>query len=175
MPFSCMSNPLQKDQASNSAYSICSPFPGRTHLRHSLLPPWKHCTTRLEEQHGLSQAITTSDLPDNYVIKAHVVTSVVEMVRRLVSEDERRANRHGEAFSRTQAIQRALISVNRTTTSMEVRGTRQDIQLRAGYTTYYKYEHLYETFHGDEAQIAASFRRSTFRIPRMSAAQFHFI
>jgi hypothetical protein len=58
---------------------------------------------------------------------------------------------------------------------MEVRGTRQDIQLRAGYTTYYKYEHLYETFHGDEAQIAASFRRSTFRIPRMSAAQFHFI
>jgi hypothetical protein len=130
---------------------------------------------QIEEQHGISQAATTHDLPDSYVIKARVVTSVVEMVRRLVSEDERRANRHGEAFSRKQAIQRALSIVNRTTIGMEVRGTRQDIQLHAGYTSYYKYEHLYETFHGDEARIAASFRRSTFRIPRLSAAQFHFI
>jgi len=58
---------------------------------------------------------------------------------------------------------------------MEVRGTCRDIQLQAGLSSYYKYEHLYETYAGDEAQIAASFRRSTFRLPRLNAAQFHFI
>jgi transposase InsO family protein len=58
---------------------------------------------------------------------------------------------------------------------MEVRGTSQDIKLHAGLTTYYKYERLYATYQGDEAQIAASFRRSTFRLPHMSPAQFHFI
>lgn len=130
---------------------------------------------QIEEQHGVSQATTTHDLPDNYVIKAHIVTSVVEMVRRLVSDEERRAKLHGEAFSRKQAIQRALISVNRTTIQMEIKGTCRDIQLRAGVSSFYKYERLYETYSGDEAQIAASFRRSTFRIPRLNAAQFHFI
>jgi hypothetical protein len=130
---------------------------------------------QIEEQHGISQATTTHDLPDNYVIKAHIVTSVVEMVRRLVSDEERRAKLHGEAFSRKQAIQRALISVNRTTIHMEIKGTCRDIQLQAGLSSFYKYERLYETSCGDEAQIAASFRRSTFRLPRLNAAQFHFI
>ena len=130
---------------------------------------------QIEEQHGISQATTTHDLPDNYIIKARIVTSVVETVRRLVSDEERRAKRHGEALSHKQAIQRALISVNRTTIRMEVRGTCRDIQLQAGLSSYYKYERLYETYAGDEAQIAASFRRSTFRLPRLNAAQFHFI
>jgi hypothetical protein len=130
---------------------------------------------QIEEQHGISQATTTSDLPDNYVIKARVITSVVEMVRRIVSEDERRANMYDEAISRKQAIQRALSAVNTTVIRMEVRGTCRDVQLQAGLSTYYKYERLYDTYSGDEAQIAASFRRSTFRLPRLEAAQFHFI
>ncbi len=58
---------------------------------------------------------------------------------------------------------------------MEVKGTSQEIKLHAGLTSYYKYERLYDTYHGDEAQIAASFRRSTFRLPHMSPAQFHFV
>ncbi|GHO71698.1 hypothetical protein KSC_105900 [Ktedonobacter sp. SOSP1-52] len=111
----------------------------------------------------------------SYVIKARLVTSVVEMTRRLVASDERRAKTRGEASSHQQAIRRALISVNKTTIQMQVKKTSQNIKLQAGLTTYYKYERLYEAFHGDEAQIAASFRRATFRLPRMSAAQFHFI
>src|SRR6266496_845967 len=130
---------------------------------------------QIEERYGRTPGTTTHDLPVSYVIKARIVTSVVEMVRRLVSEDERRAKARSEAISHQQAIRRALISVNKTTIRMQVTGTSQDIKLQAGLTTYYKYERLYETFHGDEAQIAASFRRATFRLPRMSAAQFHFI
>ena len=118
---------------------------------------------------------TTYDLPDSYVIKARIVTSVVETVRKLVSEDERRANIRGETISHYQAICRALLTVNKTIIRMELRGTSQDIKLHAGPTSYYKYERLYETYHGDEAQIAASFRRSTFRLPHMSPAQFHFV
>ncbi len=130
---------------------------------------------QIEERYGLSQGTMTHDLPDSYVIKARIVTSVVETVRRLVSEDERRAKARGEAISHKQAIRRALATVNKTTIRMELRGTSQEIDLHAGFTTYYKYERLYETSHGDEAQIAASFRRATFRLPRMRSAQFHFI
>jgi hypothetical protein len=130
---------------------------------------------QIEERYGLTQGTITHDLPESYVIKARVVTSVVEMVRRLVLEDERRANACGEAISHQQAIRRALLAVNKITIHMQIRGTSQEIKLHAGLTTYYKYERLYETAHGDEAQIAASFRRATFRLPRMSAAQFHFI
>ncbi len=130
---------------------------------------------QIEERYGLVLGTTTHDLPDSYVIKAHIVTSVVETVRKLVSEDERRAKVRGETISHYQAICRALLTVNKTIIRMELRGTSQDIKLHAGPTSYYKYERLYETYHGDEAQIAASFRRSTFRLPHMSPAQFHFV
>jgi hypothetical protein len=130
---------------------------------------------QIEEQYGHALGATTDDLPESYVIKARIVINVVEMVRRLVSEDERRATMHGEAIFHQQAIRRALESVNKTTIRMQIKGTNQDIKLQAGLTTYYKYERLYATFHGDEAQIAASFRRATFRLPRMGPAQFHFV
>ena len=129
----------------------------------------------LEEQYGHALGATTHDLPDSYVIKARAITSIVETVRRLVSEDERRAALRGEAILHKQAILRALSSVNKMSISMEIKGTSQEIELHAGLTTYYKYERLYDTYHGDEAQIATSFRRATFRLPRMSPAQFHFI
>jgi Mu transposase, C-terminal len=130
---------------------------------------------QIEERYDGALGTTTHDLPASYVIKARIVTSVVEMVRRLVESDERRANVRGEAISHQQAIRRALLCVNKTTIQMQVGGTSQHIKLHAGLTTYYKYERLYETAQGDEAQIAASFRRATFRLPRMRAAQFHFI
>jgi len=93
----------------------------------------------------------------------------------IVSEDERRAKARKEPISHYQAICRALLTVNKTIIRMEVKGTSQEIKLHAGPTSYYTYERLYETYHGDEAQIAASFRRSTFRLPHMSPAQFHFV
>jgi len=130
---------------------------------------------QIEERYGFSQGTTTHDLPDSYVITARTITSIVGTVRRLVSKAEQRAKARGESMSREQAIRRALLTVNKTTIRMEVRGTLQDIQLHAGLTSYYKYERLYDIYQGDEAQIAASFRRSTFRLPRMSPAQIHFV
>jgi hypothetical protein len=130
---------------------------------------------QVEERYGYALGTTTHDLPNSFVIKARIITSVVETVRRLISEDQRRAKARGEPMSREQAIRRALLTVNKTIIRMEIRGTSQEIKLHAGLTSYYKYERLYETSHGDEAQIAASFRRSTFRLPHMSPAQFHFI
>ncbi|HEY1354365.1 MAG TPA: hypothetical protein VGF67_32550, partial [Ktedonobacteraceae bacterium] len=130
---------------------------------------------QIEERYGLVLGTTTHDLPDSYVIKARIVTRVVEMVRKLVLVDEQRAQMRGEAIAHQQAIRRALLAVNKTAIRMEVRGTSQDIKLHAGLTSYYKYERLYDTYQGDEAQIAVSFRRSTFRLPQMSPAQFHFV
>src|SRR5260221_3601187 len=138
-------------------------------------PTLKVLHQQIEEQYGNAPGAMTHDLPDSFVIKARITTNVVEMVRRLVSEDERRAKMRGEALSRKQAIRRALLAVNKTAICMEIRGTSQDIQLRAGLTSYYKYERLYDTYQGDEAQIAASFRRSTFRLSRITPAQLHFV
>lgn len=130
---------------------------------------------QIEEQYSHTLGATTHDLPDSYVIKARAITSIVETVRRMVSEDERRAKVHSEVILRKQAILRALSFISKTSIRMEIKGTSQEIELHAGLTTYYKYERLYDTYHGDEAQIATSFRRATFRLPRMSTAQFHFI
>ena len=130
---------------------------------------------QIEERYGLVQGTMTHDLPDSFVIKARIVTSVVETVRRLVESDERRAKAQGESMSREQAIRRALLTVNKTIIRMEIRGTSQHIRLHAGLTSYYKYARLYDTYQGDEAQIAACFRRSTFRLPRMNSAQIHFV
>src|SRR5260370_26769486 len=90
---------------------------------------------QIEERYGRISGTITGDLPMSYVIKARIVTSVVEMTRRLVESDERRAKTRGEAISHQQAIRRALISVNKTTIQVQVKGTSQDIKRQAGLTT----------------------------------------
>lgn len=100
---------------------------------------------QVEACYGATSGTVTHDLPESYVIKARIVTTVVAMVRRLVSEDERRAKARDEAISHQQAIRRALIAVNKTTIQIQVRETSQEIERCAGLTTYYKYERLYAT------------------------------
>ena len=130
---------------------------------------------QLEDMYGIMSPATTHDLPDNYIIKARIIITVVETVRQLVAESERRATLRGEPISRTQAIGRALAMVNTITIQVQVKGIIQDHKLHASRAVYYKYVKLYDTYHGNEAAIAVSFRRATFRLPQMSKAQFHFI
>jgi hypothetical protein len=59
---------------------------------------------QLEELYGITSTVFTHDLPDNYVIKARIIITVVETARRLLAENERRATLRGEPISRTQAI-----------------------------------------------------------------------
>ncbi len=68
----------------------------RTSLSAPLFAPTPEALhQQIEEQYGLVQGTTTHDLPDSYVIRARIVISVVEMVRKLVS---RRANHHNTAW-----------------------------------------------------------------------------
>ena len=130
---------------------------------------------QIEEVYGITSTVCTHDVPDNYVIKARIIITVVETVRRLISEEMRQAALRGETVLRTQAIGRALATVNKTTIHLPLKGIIQQHQLHASRAVYYKYVKLYDTYHGNEAAIAASFRRATFRLPQMSKAQFHFI
>ena len=130
---------------------------------------------QLEEIYGITSTVFTHDLPDNSVIKACIIITVVETVRRLVTEERRRAALRGETVLRTQAIGRALETVNKTTLQVQVKGSRSAHRLHISRAAYYKYVNLYDTYHGNEAAIAASFRRATFRLPQMSQAQIHFI
>jgi len=129
----------------------------------------------VEECHAVATSAPTDDLPANYLIKARIITTVVEMVGRLISEDERRAAARGEPLSRTQAIRRALEMVNKTTIQVQVKDTTYERRLQVSRAAYYKYSSLYDAYHGDESAIATSFRRATFRLSQMSQAQFHFI
>ena len=115
-----------------------------------------------------------SALPETYVFKAQMIVQVVAMVTRLVQEDERRARARKEAWSRTHAVQRALATCNGTTIRIQVKDITQEHILHVGLSTYYKYDRLYRTYAGDTTRIAASFRRATFRLSRMSQAQLHF-
>jgi Mu transposase-like protein len=130
---------------------------------------------QIEEVYGITSTVFTHDVPDNYLIKARIIITVVETVRRLVSEETRQAALRGETVLRTQAIGRALATVNKTTIHLPLKGTIQQHQLHASRAVYYKYVKLYDTYHGNEAALAASFRRATFRLSQMSKAQFHFI
>src|SRR5712692_8630397 len=130
---------------------------------------------QIEELYGITSTVFTHDVPDNYVIKARIIITVVETVRRMISEETRQAALRGETVLRTQAIGRALATVNKTPIHLQVKGSIQQHQLHASRAVYYKYVKLYDTYHGNEAAIAASFRRATFRLPQMSQAQFHFI
>ncbi len=130
---------------------------------------------QVEDRYALRSTATTDDLPDNYLIKARIITTVVETVGRLLAEEERRAALRGEPLGRTQALHRALGTVNATTIQVQVNGITDVRRLHASRAVYYKYRRLYDTYQGHEAAIATSFRRGTFRLPQMRQAQLHFI
>ena len=135
-------------------------------------------TRQIEERYAsLAEpgAVLAHDLPSNFVMKAQLITRIVETVKRLISEEEQRAQARGEPFSQTQALRRALATCNGSQIAVQVNGQDKEHIIHVGLTTYYKYERLYTLYQGDEAQIAASFHRSTFRLSHLSHAQFHFI
>lgn len=135
-------------------------------------------TKQIEERYASSAesgAVLAHDLPDNFAMRAQLVTRIVETVKRLVSEEEQRAQARGEPFSQTQALRRALATCNGSRVAVRVNGQHKEHIIHVGLTSYYKYERLYTLYQGDEAQIAASFHRSTFRLSQMNRAQFHFI
>lgn len=116
-----------------------------------------------------------AELPTSFLVKAQIIVQTVEMVSRLVREDERRARGSREAWSRTQAVRRALATCEGTVIRVQVKDTSSEHILHPTFSTYYKYERLYRIYGGDCTRIAASFRRSTFRTSRQSRAQLHFV
>jgi hypothetical protein len=116
----------------------------------------------------------TDELPASFLVKAQIIVQTVEMVSRLVQEDERRARGRREAWSRTQAVRRALATCEGAVIQVQVKDTSSEHILHPSFSTYYKYERLYRTYGGGCTRIAASFRRSTFRTARLSRAQLHF-
>jgi hypothetical protein len=116
----------------------------------------------------------TDELPASFLVKAQIIVQTVEMVSRLVQEDERGARGRREAWSRTQAVRRALATCEGAVIQVQVKDTSSEHILHPSFSTYYKYERLYRTYGGGCTRIAASFRRSTFRTARLSRAQLHF-
>ena len=135
-------------------------------------------TKQMEERYAASTekgAVLAHDIADAFILKARLITFIVESVQRLVSEEERRAQALHEPFSQTQAVLRALAACNGSRIQMPLHDQKVEQIIHVGLTSYYKYLRLYTLYQGDEAQIAASFHRSTFRRSQLSRAQFHFI
>jgi len=104
-------------------------------------------------------ASTVAGLPDSYLAKASFIIQVVETTRQQLAKAESEAYFTGQSFHYTPTLKHIL----KTRTKP------------VGLTAYYKYRERYETYAGDRAQIAASFRRATFNQTPMSAAQLHLI
>jgi hypothetical protein len=102
---------------------------------------------------------TITGLPESFLTKADRVIEVVETTRQQLTAAENEAHFTGQPFHYTPTLKRIL----------ETRS------IPVGLTTYYKYRQRYESYRGDRAQIAASFRRATFNQTAMSAAQLHLI
>src|SRR5256886_4730031 len=130
---------------------------------------------QVEDRYALRSTATTDDLPDNYLIKPRIITTVVETAARLLAEQERRAALRGEPLGRTQALHRALGTVNATTIQVQVNGITSERRLHASRAVYYKYRRLHDTYQGHEAAIATSFPRRTSRLPQLSQAPPPFI
>lgn len=135
--------------------------------------------TRQIEERSLSRteeaSVLAQDLPENFVVKARLITYLVESIGPLVELEKQRAMDQQEPFSQTLALRRALAKLAGTRISVGVNGHCREHIIHVGLTTYYKYERLYTLYQGDEAKIAASFHRSTYRHSHLSCAQFHFI
>ncbi len=112
-------------------------------------------------QNPASMPIHPDGLPANLLEKADTIVTVVETVERLVAAEEGRARLHpdGGKFKRTSAIERACTKLNEPVKAV----------------TYYKYRRLYRQTGGNQNQIAAALRRSTFNQTRLGRAQLHFI
>jgi hypothetical protein len=100
-----------------------------------------------------------ADLPQNLLERADEMIRIVETVEALVNAAAQHAQRYGETFVRTKALEHAVLQLN------------PPIAL----STFYKYRKRYQDHDGVRSQLAASLRRSSYRQPRVSAAQLHFI
>src|SRR5436305_3063014 len=63
-------------------------------------------TKQMEERYAVSTEpgkVLAHNIPDAFVLKARLITFIVESVQQLVSEEERRAQALHEPFSQTQA------------------------------------------------------------------------
>ena len=92
-------------------------------------------TKQIEERYTFSVeagAVLAHDLPENFVVKAHLITHIVETVKRQVHEEEQRARAHSEPFSQTQALRRALAICSGSRIQVDVNGMPQETPHQGG-------------------------------------------
>lgn len=108
----------------------------------------------------LAQAfIDGNGLPQALMDKAHTIIEYVEYVQHRLEAQLFTAQQQGTPMKQTVALKQIL----------------HEAHVSIGLTTYYKYVKLYRQHHGNQAQIAASLRRSSYNQLRMSKAQLHFM
>jgi hypothetical protein len=103
-------------------------------------------TRQIEERYARRAepgGVLAHDLPKNFVVKAQLITRIVETVKHLVSIEQQRSLARGEPFSQTQALRRALATCSGSRITVQVNGEPEEHVIRVGLTTYYKYERLY--------------------------------
>jgi hypothetical protein len=103
--------------------------------------------------------LSAPGLPATWLTKARQIVKVVETVTKRLNAAERDAYLAGTLFRYTDSLKHII----------------RNLKPPLGLTRYYHYRRLYQQYHADVLQIAASFRRSTYNQTRMSAAQLHFI
>lgn len=123
-------------------------------------PSLSQLQNELARHQPLAQAfVDGGGLPQTFMDKAACMVAVVERVQQRVTVVREDAQQQGRAIKQTAALKQVLAEA--------------DIPI--GLTTYYKYLQAYRQYHGNQAQIAASLRRTSYNQLRVDTAQLHFI
>jgi len=101
----------------------------------------------------------TSGIPETFLAEADRIISVVEQVERLAAKIQQEMDKKGDPYTNTDILRKACAL------------THPSIVL----STFYQYVRRINQYHGDRAQIAASFRRRTYNQARLDKAQLHFL
>ena len=101
----------------------------------------------------------TSGIPETFLAEADRIISVVEQVERLAAKIKQEMDRNGDPYTHTGILRKACAL------------THPSIVL----STFYQYLRRIHQYHGDRAQIAASFRRTTYHQARLDKSQLHFL
>jgi transposase InsO family protein len=136
----------------------------------SFAPTLEHLYKEIEKRHPVPNIAPTAGLPAERLIEADHILSVVERVKKLlpVARGELEKRRKEKEKNGEQAKKETDTDVLREACALL---KPKSISL----STFYSYETRINTYHGDRAQIAASFIRSDHGKMKLDKATLHFL
>jgi hypothetical protein len=125
-------------------------------------PTYQRLLEELEALHPGPAPSASTDISPPLIGRARYILEVVQKVRRLLQDAERKAARTGERFNYTRALKEIIT---------ELQGSGEKVSI----ATYYRYLDKQLRSGGNESRLAALLHRSTYKHHKLDDAQLHMV